>query len=60
MWNLIYGSDNPTYKTERDQGHGGKTCGYQEERGREWWIQAVHLGVWDWWLQVVTFGMDGQ
>ena len=26
MWNLKYGTNDPTYKTETDHGHGEQTC----------------------------------
>ena len=29
MWNLKYGTNEPIYKTETDQGHREPTCGCQ-------------------------------
>ena len=29
MWNLKHGTNDPTYKTETDHGHGEETCGCQ-------------------------------
>ena len=56
MWNLKYGTDEPTYKTETDEEHGAQTCGCQGRAGREWHGQ----GVWGWRMQTVTFRVDGQ
>ena len=56
MWNLKYGRDEPTYKTETDHGHGEQTCGCQGWAVRE----RDGQGVWGWWIQTVTFGTDGQ
>ena len=38
MWNLKYGTNDPSYKTETDHGHGKQTCGCQGLGGgeREW------------------------
>ena len=56
LWNLKYGTDDPTYKTETDQGQAEQTCGSQGRGWREWDGQ----GVWGLGMQTVTFGMDGQ
>ena len=34
MWNIKDGRDDPSYKTERDHGHGEQTCGCWREGGR--------------------------
>ena len=58
IWNLIYGTGDPVYKTETDHGQGEQTSGCwgdgEEGRERDGW------GVWGWWMQIVTFRMDGQ
>ena len=39
MWTLKCGTNEPTYKTETDQGHGEQTCGCQGGEGgsgRDW------------------------
>ena len=55
MWHIKQGTDDPIYKTEVEHGQGEKTCGCQEEEGRE----RDGQGVWAWWIQTVIFGMDG-
>ena len=34
MWNLKYGTNDPTYKRETDHRHGEQTCGCQGEAGK--------------------------
>ena len=33
---IKYGTIDPNYKTERNQGHGEQTCGCQGREWREW------------------------
>ena len=51
IWNLKYGTDDPTYKTETDYDQGKQSCGSQGWDGH---------GVWGLGMQTVTFGMDRQ
>ena len=36
MWNLKYGTHDPTYKTESDHGQGEQTCDSQGDEGVVW------------------------
>ena len=42
MWNLKYGTDEPTMKQKQTHRHKEQTFGCQREDGREW----DGLGVW--------------
>ena len=35
MWNIKYGTNDPTYKIETDHGRGEQTCVCQRGEGRE-------------------------
>ena len=43
MWNLKYGTNEPTYKTETDHGHGGQTCICQGEGEEVGWMGSLGL-----------------
>ena len=57
-WNLKYGTNDPTYKTERDHGYGEQMCGCQGGGG--WGARWGGLGVWRQQMQTITFGVDKQ
>ena len=44
LWNLQYGTNDPTYKTETDHGHGEQTYVCQDREERE----EDGQGVWGW------------
>ena len=54
MWNLKYGTDDPTCKTETDHRHVEPTCCWGGA-GEVGWTRSL-----GWWIQTVTLGMDGQ
>ena len=43
-WNLKYGTNDPIYKAEADQGQGDQSCGCPGGEGRKW----DGRGVWGW------------
>ena len=56
MWNLTYGTNEPTYKTEKKtHRHRDQNCVCQGRREAE-----DRLGIWGWQVQTVTSGMDKQ
>ena len=56
MWNLTYGTDDPVFKEETDNGQGEQTCGSQGGSKMGWGGWAV----WAFYMQTLIFGMDGQ
>ena len=44
MWNLMYGKNDPIYKTETDSRHREQICGFQGVVGREW--DRLGIGGW--------------
>lgn len=56
LWNLKYGTDDPTYKTKTDHSQGEQTCGC--------WSGGGSGSGTDWEFGLgrckLTFGMDGQ
>ena len=54
MWNLKYGTNEPTYKTETDSQKWRTDLWLP--RGMEWDV----LGIWGQQIQTITFRMDKQ